>query len=57
MCYNLKKIVYQDRDVVNGNIACFIYNSIGREDIANVQWGYVSLPIPWNPKTWGYAML
>ena len=32
----LNKNIYQDRDVLNGNIACFIYNSIGREEIANV---------------------
>ena len=40
----LNKIVYQDGDVLNVNIACFIYNSIGREEIAKVQWDYVSLP-------------
>ena len=42
----LKKTVYQDGDVLNVNIACFIYNSIGREEIAKVQWDYVSLPTP-----------
>ena len=44
-------------DVLNINIAYFIYNSIGREEIADVQWDYVSLPTPWNPKGWAYAML
>ena len=46
----LKKIVYQNEDVLNVNIACFIYSSIGREEIANVQWDCMSLPTPWNPK-------
>ena len=53
----LKKTVYQDGDVLNVNIAYFIHNSIGRKEIANVQWDYVSLPTPWNPKAWKYAML
>ena len=54
---HLKKTVYQDGDVSNVSITCFIYNSIRREEIANVQWDYVSLPTPWNPKTWEYATL
>ena len=53
----LKKTVHQDGDVLNVNIACLIHNSIGREEIANVQWDYVSLPTPWNPKAWEYVML
>ena len=52
----LKKNVYQDGNVLNGNIAGYINSSIGREEEANVQWDYVSLPAPWNPKVWGYAM-
>ena len=32
-----KKIVNQNGDVLNVNISCFIYNSIGREEIANIQ--------------------
>ncbi len=51
-----KKNVYQDGDVLNGNVAGFINSSIGREHIGNVIWEYVSLPTPWNPKTWGYIM-
>lgn len=42
---------------MNGNIARYINSSIGREEEeANVRWDYVSLPAPWNPKFWGYAM-
>ena len=52
----LKKTVYQDGDVMKGNIAGYINSSIGREEEANVCWDYVSLPAPWNPKVWGYAM-
>ena len=29
----LKITIYQDGDILNVNIACFIYNSIGREEI------------------------
>ena len=52
----LKKTVYQDGNVRNGNIAGYINSSIGREEEANVHWAYVSLPAPWNPKVWKYAM-
>lgn len=52
----VKKNVYQDGDVLNGNVAGFINSSIGREHIGNAIWEYVSLPAPWNSKTWGYIM-
>ena len=52
----VKKDVYQDEDVLNGNVAGFINNSIGRVHLENVLWEYVSLSIPWNPKHWGYIM-
>ena len=52
----VKKNVYEDGDVLNGNVAGFINSSIGREHIGNAIWEYVSLPTPWNPKTWGYIM-
>ena len=48
---HVKKNVYQDRDVLNGNVARFINSSIGSEHSGNVLWEYVSLPTPWNPKT------
>ena len=53
---HVKKNVYQDGDVLNGNVAGFINSSIGREHLGNVLWEYVSLPTPWNPRTWGYIM-
>jgi hypothetical protein len=53
---HVKKNVYQVGDVLNGNVAGFINNFIGREHLGNVHWEYVSLPTPWNPKTWGYIM-
>ena len=52
----LKKIVYRDGNVLNGNIVGYINSSIGREEEGKVRWDYVSLPAPWNPKVWGYAM-
>ena len=52
----LKKNVYQDGNVLNGNIAGYINSSIGREEEANVQWDYVSLPILWNPKRLGICL-
>ena len=52
----LKKTVYQNGLVLNGNIVGYINNYVGREEEANVRWDYVSLPAPWNLKVWGYAM-
>jgi len=40
----LEKDVYQDGDVLNGNVAGFINSSNGREEIGNVQWKYMFLP-------------
>ena len=46
ICATTKKTVYQDEDVLNGNIANFIYNFIGREEIVIMHWNYVSLHEP-----------
>ena len=48
--------VYQDGDVLNGNVAGFINSSAGREYLCNVLWEYSSLPRPWNRNEWGYTM-
>ena len=53
---HVKKNVYLDGDVLNGNVTGFINSSIGREHSRNVLWEYISLPTPWNPKTWEYIM-
>jgi len=41
----VKRNVYKDWDVLNGNIARFINSFIGREKITYMQWNYVSWPI------------
>ena len=48
--------VYQDRDVLNGNVAGFINSSAGRKYLCNVLWEYSSLPRPWKSNDWGYTM-
>lgn len=48
--------VYQDGDVMNGNVAGFINSSTGREYLCNVVWEYSSLPRPWKRSEWGYTM-
>lgn len=51
----LKKIVYQNENVFNGNIVGYINGFIWREKETNVHWDHVLLLPPWNPKVWGYA--
>jgi hypothetical protein len=57
-CYVLQaeNNVYQDGDVLNGNVAGFINSSAGREYLCNVLWEYSSLPRPWKSTEWGYTM-
>ena len=47
----LKKNVYQDEHVLQGNIAKFINSCIRRKETANVMWNYMSLPTQWDLKT------
>jgi hypothetical protein len=49
--------VYQDGDVLNGNVAGFINSSTRREYLCNVLWKYLSLPRPWKRNEWGYTMI
>ena len=57
-CYVLKieDDIYIDMRVERGNVASFINNSIGREEIDNVVWEYIMLPEPWNKIEWGFVM-
>jgi hypothetical protein len=48
--------VYQDGDVVHGNVARFINSSAGQTHIGNVHWEWSDLPRPWNVQEWGYTM-
>lgn len=52
----VQKNVYQDGDVVHGNVAGFINSSKGRHDIGNCIWEYIDLPRPWSKQEWGYTM-
>ena len=44
--------IYIDGRLERDNVAGFINNSIGREEIANVMWEYSLLPKPWNNDEW-----
>ena len=48
--------VYQDGDVMNGNVVGFINSFTGREYLCNVIWEYSSLPRLWKRNEWGHTM-
>jgi hypothetical protein len=48
--------VYQDGDVLSGNVAGYINSSAGKSNLCNVLWEYSSLPRPWKQSEWGYTM-